>query len=201
MALTPQEEAELASLQHEAQGLSPSEEAELAALQGEAGTAPKTLKEKLMGALQTGVKGLDYAGGATRGAVGVELGLVKPEEYRKALKFQGTFPNSDELLKRAGVPEGAHMSDYLGSLYEDVPAGSGDHVVDSWMKPNKGGMLDFSAPRHGRHAPRYGKRPFDLPLHGPSRRGQRGGQGHAQGRDQNPGPKKPWRFPAPLARP
>ena len=45
-----------------------------------------------------------------------------------------TFPSSSELMKRAGVPEGAKLSDYVG--------GYGQPGQSPWYQPEKGGLLD-----------------------------------------------------------
>lgn len=47
------------------------------------------------------------------------------------------FPSSDELLKRAGVPQGGKLSDIVPGYAEPGEGG--------WFQPEKGGMLDFSA--------------------------------------------------------
>ncbi len=93
--------------------------------------------------LAAGAKGLDYLSGTTtRPAFAAALGALtgkpvfKGDELAQAANPLTTqrFPDSDELYKRAGVPQGAKLSDY-------VP-GYGAPGKSPWYQPEKGGMLD-----------------------------------------------------------
>ncbi len=61
----------------------------------------------------------------------VTHGLVPGRSMRKK-----TFPSTDEMLKRAGVPEGAKASDYVPGFEARGPG-----QPDTWW-PDKGGALD-----------------------------------------------------------
>lgn len=153
-SLTPAEIEELAALEAgdvekpdpSTAGLSESEAAELALLEeqekgifGEVGDAAKT-------GLRGGVKALDFLGGATGRpllAAALELAtgkdVFKTKELEKAVDITTSdlFPSSDELFRRAGVPEGATFSQVFPSLFE----GKGEGNI---LKPEKGGLLDVS---------------------------------------------------------
>ncbi len=82
-------------------------------------------------------KALDYSSnlgrgavaGAYQGATGEDLGV----NLMDVLK--GETPSSNELMKRAGVPEGGKLSDVLPGYAEPGPD-------VSMFRPEKGGMLD-----------------------------------------------------------
>lgn len=96
----------------------------------------KSTGEQVLDAAVTGVKGLDYAGGAIRGGLGRLAGLVSPEEYEKGRKGEEFFPSGAEMLKKAGVK--GSLSDLLPGLFE-----GNKPLQDRWYVPNKGGMLDL----------------------------------------------------------
>lgn len=92
------------------------------------------------------LKGLDYQRGAAQQGLLSALGkedLLTPEERAAALDITDTrmAPGYNEVMKRAGVPEGASLSDvlppHLAAIYAQPGEGS------SW-RPEKGGMLDPS---------------------------------------------------------
>lgn len=99
-----------------------------------------------MGTLGAGAKGLDtLRGSLTAPALAATLeALTGKDVYRGAEHLDAvnpsnlsTFPSSSELFERAGVPEGAKLSDFVGGFAE--PGGEGP-----WYQPEKGGMLDFT---------------------------------------------------------
>lgn len=99
-----------------------------------------------LGALGATAKGLDVLRGSiTAPALAAALeamtgkDVYRPEEHSDAVTINNlnTFPTSSELFERAGVPEGAKMSDVVG--------GYADPQLDNpWYQPEKGGMLDFT---------------------------------------------------------
>lgn len=141
MALTAQEQAELDAL--EAQRLTPDEQAELDKLNAMAGSKPYMDQDPggLKEAALTGVdylgRGLDYAGGGARTAAAqlaqlfTDKQITKPEDLMMAVK--GKAPTTDEYLKRAGVPEGASLSDAFPGMYSQTGEG---------LPLQKGGALD-----------------------------------------------------------
>jgi len=165
MALTPEEQAELASLQSsaapsvptvqppgqpvaQASGLSASEAEELAALQKEhAGIGFN--KETGMKVLETAGRGLNWAGGNVRNAIA--QGMDLKEQLRAKLEgrepelitregdtiraLKGEGAGTDEYLDRAGVPKGASLSDAVPGIYSKTGTG---------FALKKGGMLDPS---------------------------------------------------------
>ena len=136
MALTPEEEKELAKLEKEVGSLTPEEQIELAALEQEFGGEKKEpgLAMKTLSGI---AKGLDYAGGVTRAGVAnvadafVPGEIATKEDLLNALKANP--PSTEDYLKRAGVPEGYSLSDALSGMYSE--AGDG-------LKFKKGGALD-----------------------------------------------------------
>ena len=94
-------------------------------------------------ALQVGGKVLNYPEGAITApllGLGLEAATGKKtfsgDEYLKGIDptTTQTFPSANELYKRAGIPEGAKLSDYLNMYSEPGKA--------SWYQPEKGGLLD-----------------------------------------------------------
>lgn len=124
MALTPQEQQELAQLKKEVApqakiakpksgGLSPLEQAELDALKQEVGGAEVAEEgpSKLRKVLDYGIRALDYPGGFLRTGLASSAGLlagkgniVTKEDLGKAA--MGQAPTSAEYLERLGVEEG-----------------------------------------------------------------------------------------------
>jgi hypothetical protein len=114
------------------------------------------LKDKAMTALEYAAKPLDYLGGLSRTAaaggaqgaanlVGKLKSIANGEEYQPVdavgmddLKaaFQGSAPSTSEYMRRAGVPEGASLSDLAPALYSESGEG---------LPLKKGGMLDPTA--------------------------------------------------------
>lgn len=132
MALSQQEEAELATL--EKKSLNSSEEAELAALEA---------RDKPSGMMDYIGRGLDYENMLTRAPLAQLSGLAKPGEITQAAKLQGRIPDSSELMRRAGVPAGKSLSDVLPSWlnpYEEPEKTR----KDTWW-PDKGGWFDPTA--------------------------------------------------------
>jgi hypothetical protein len=92
--------------------------------------------------LEMGLRGLNVLGGTARTglAKGVEAlsGKNLGADWKQALR--GEAPGSAEFMKRAGVPEGGHLSDIPGvsKLYGSGP-------VSPWYALSKGGLLDPSA--------------------------------------------------------
>ncbi len=83
-------------------------------------------------------KALDYVGGVTRTGLGAAtLPNVDKGDVWNALKAQPL--SGDDLLKRAGVPQGGHLSDVKPGWYSD-PKDENNH----WYTPEKGGALDFT---------------------------------------------------------
>jgi hypothetical protein len=152
MALTPDEERELAALEAQVQstqksgGLTPDEEAEMARLEAE--LQPGMLRKYGAPALKYTAKGLDYLGGVARTGVGevadmfVDGNNVTGEDWGKA--FTGEAPGTGEYMDRLGVPEGGKinlmpemkipLTDIkLGegeSSYRDIGGFFGDVVLD-----------------------------------------------------------------------
>jgi len=62
--------------------------------------------------------------------------VVKLNEYLNAANPTNleTMPTANEMYERAGVPEGAKISDFIDMAPKDSP----------WYAPEKGGMLDFT---------------------------------------------------------
>ena len=79
-------------------------------------------------------KALGYAGGLARTGILEATGQAEDGDAARALK--GNAVTTDEFLNRKGVPEGAHLSDYLPYANK----GSGNMFAIE-----KGGMLDPSA--------------------------------------------------------
>lgn len=101
------------------------------------------LKRFLGSTIHNTANALDYARGATTApllGLGLEATTGKPtfsgDEYARAITPGSgqAFPGANELYRRAGVPEGAKLSDYL-SMYQQPGHGK-------WYQPEKGGMLD-----------------------------------------------------------
>jgi hypothetical protein len=153
MALSKAEQAELAALEKEMSApvaaLSPEEQAELAALEQEfPPEAPGVLDRAAQGVGAVG-KLFDVARGTTTGPLLGELlekatgkKVYSKEDVLNAVNptnLQG-FPTTSEMLARAGVGEKGSLSDVLPQLFE-TPGGEED---DSWLVPNKGGLLDIT---------------------------------------------------------
>lgn len=99
-----------------------------------------------LAALGAGAKGLDVGRGAlTAPALAALLEQLTGKDVYRAKEHGdainptnlSTYPSSNELFERAGVPEGATLSDYMGGYAE------GDENTP-WYHPEKGGMLDPS---------------------------------------------------------
>lgn len=96
--------------------------------------------------LSATAKALDVLRGTTTGPV---LGTLleklsgkpvfKGEDVANAVNPTNLqkFPSASEMYQRAGVPEGAKMSDY-------VPGYADPAQNNPWYQPEKGGMLDFT---------------------------------------------------------
>ncbi len=158
MALTPEEQAELAQLEQQfaapqSSGLTPEEEAELAAL--EAAQAPPEMGTG-MKVLTGAGKALDYAGGISRAALANAIDAVKPgkemasyKDLLQALKanpFDSKAPGAPstaEYLERAGVPAGASLSDDFPGLFNET----GDGLAlqkGGWADPTLRGLAGFA---------------------------------------------------------
>lgn len=91
-------------------------------------------------------KGLDYQGGAVRGAVGRQLGLVTPEEADKAVSMEGAWPSSAEMLKRAGMGGEASPADlvhYLPLASPETKAMIWGLLKNSWADVSARDALGF----------------------------------------------------------
>lgn len=106
---------------------------------------PTTLKQRVGTAAMQGLQGfgkaLDVVGaGGTllRPALAMGLGVYNPEEHANSIdpRNLNTFPVSDELFARAGVPVGGTLSDAFPQAFS--PTG------DEWTKFKKGGLLDMT---------------------------------------------------------
>ena len=98
-------------------------------------------------ALDYGIRALDYAGGLARtGAAAaadpfVDQDIVQSRDLMSAL--QGQAPPTEEFLTRAGVPEGASVSDVLPGLYSET--GSGLPLEQGgFMDPNVRDVVGFA---------------------------------------------------------
>jgi len=163
MALTPQEEAELAQLEAQyaqqttavPSGLTPQEEAELAQLEAQHGGAqnraqtPKVgevpdvwskLRSLGAGTLDYGIRGLDYLGGLTRTGVAQGADVFSPNDVVRegdwGRAIRGQAPQSADYLERLGVEKGGSLSDVVPGLYSNSGAG---------LPLQRGGWLDPSA--------------------------------------------------------
>lgn len=156
MALTAAEQAELAALekgvgdaQPAAAGLTDAERAEMADLE-------KQFPPEAPGILDYAAKGLGAVGKAFdvgRGTTGgPALGALLEKKFGKKVfskedvknavnptNLKG-FPTTSEMLARAGVGEHGSLSDVAPGLFE-TPGGD---KPDSWLVPNKGGLLDIT---------------------------------------------------------
>ncbi len=131
-------------------GPTPAAEMDLGSLPGKAGAAATAGEDYdktgfVTGSIGAGAKALDVGRGAlTAPALAALLGGVTGKDvYRAKEHLQAinptnltTYPSASEIYERAGVPEGAKLSDYL-SMYK--PKGEA-----SWYQPEKGGPLDFT---------------------------------------------------------
>lgn len=101
-------------------------------------------KEIALGTLGAAAKVLDAPGGVlTRPLAAAAMGALTGKhvldigDVAQGLNPTNlkTAPNMDEYAKRAGIPQGAKLSDYAGGYSEP---GQGAH----WYSPEKGGLLD-----------------------------------------------------------
>lgn len=156
MALTPEEQAELAQLEGESKGaaaqpssagLSATEQAELAKLDSERPMTAR-LRESIPKYLQKAGQALDYVRGATTGpalAYGLEKltgkDVYNDKERQGALSMTASYPEPGELLKRAGlqIPRGPSVSDYLpgakGHWYDLSPGDVADFALTVGTDP------------------------------------------------------------------
>jgi hypothetical protein len=86
--------------------------------------APDT-GQQLLNGLDMGAKALDYAGGAVRTTAGIPFGASDVQDLIDGLKLKKHFPSSTTMLKKAGVPEGASLSDVVPGMYGGVLAKGG----------------------------------------------------------------------------
>ncbi len=150
MALTAEEQAELAQLQAQfggqqptpmpspkPRGLSADEQAELAQLESRFGRnvpPPEQEKGLTTKAIDAALNTLDYAGGYTRYGAAKLAGVAKDEDWdRLGYGKSGATPTED-YLTRMGVTEGTSWSDIAPQLYSEKG--------DEWLKFQKGGTLD-----------------------------------------------------------
>lgn len=116
------------------------------AAQIEAEQEPTGLMDTAIGTIGAGAKVLDIPRGVVGGpalASALEMLTGKNVRHRGSEDWDPLnptnlkmYPSSAELYERAGVPEGAKMSDYVG--------GYGEPEKSPWYQPEKGGMLDFT---------------------------------------------------------
>lgn len=174
MGLSAAEQKELDALNAQASakaspsGLTSAEQAELDALNAQAGPPPSAMHQIVEGAKNLGHgvgKALDTTAAAPRAVLAqildaaVASGALKgtgkpvydPDELLNAYNPTNlkTYPSSNELFKRAGIAEGAHLSDVVPNTVHLPLVGDVDTFeqptggADRWWVPNKGGMLDI----------------------------------------------------------
>lgn len=94
--------------------------------------------------LQAGAKDADILRGNTTAPIlglGLEAATGKKvftkKDWDNAADFSNNekFPSTNEMFQRAGVPEGAKLSDY-------VPGYAEPSKINPWWQPEKGGMVD-----------------------------------------------------------
>jgi hypothetical protein len=101
------------------------------AADSEQANAPEpSFKSKAADVALTGLQAVGVPGGAVRSGIASIVGLSRPEDTLM------NAPTTSEYMDRAGVPEGAKVSDYVGGYAEP---GKG-----RFLRPEKGGMLDPS---------------------------------------------------------
>lgn len=97
----------------------------------------KTKPEEKVGVGETILRGLNVAGGTTRGLAAQALEPIVGKQLVSMKELgSATVPQTSELLARAGVPEGYSLSDIVPSMF--TPSGK------EWTKFQKGGFLDPS---------------------------------------------------------
>jgi hypothetical protein len=101
------------------------------AADSEQANAPEpSFKSKAADVALTGLQAVGVPGGIVRSGIANAAGLSRPEDTLM------NAPTTSEYMDRAGVPEGAKVSDFVGGYAEP---GKG-----RFLRPEKGGMLDPS---------------------------------------------------------